>query len=109
MKIFNFIFVLLLVALFGCNCDSTCKYYRGQEQDWYADNGKIKVLSTTAMIHDLVKHIGAEHIDGLVLIRGELDPHTYQMVKGDDENLLMQTLRSRMALVWSMDPASRST
>jgi len=48
-------------------------------------NGKIKVLCTTAMIHDLVLQVGGEHVDSLTLIKGELDPHSYQLVKGDDE------------------------
>lgn len=79
--------VLLLLLSFGCQCDSVCSHYRLREQEWYADNGKIKVLSTTAMINDLVEQIGGSHVNALILIRGELDPHTYQMVKGDDEKL----------------------
>ena len=50
-------------------------------------NGKLKVLSTTAMLHDLVKQIGGDEIDSTVLICGDLDPHTYQLVKGDGEKL----------------------
>lgn len=54
-------------------------------QQWFQVNGKVKVLATTAMVADLIKGIGAEHVDTLTLITGELDPHTYQLVKGDDE------------------------
>jgi manganese/zinc/iron transport system substrate-binding protein len=50
-------------------------------------NGKIKVLSTIAMIDDLVKEIGKEQVDSITLIKGELDPHSYQLVKGDNEKL----------------------
>jgi manganese/zinc/iron transport system substrate-binding protein len=39
------------------------------------------------MIDDLVRQIGGEHVDTAVLIKGELDPHSYQLVKGDDEKL----------------------
>lgn len=39
------------------------------------------------MIHDLVQQIGGGYVDGLALIEGELDPHSYQLVKGDDEKL----------------------
>jgi manganese/zinc/iron transport system substrate-binding protein len=39
------------------------------------------------MISDLVKHVGGEHVDVLTLIQGEMDPHSYQLVKGDDEKL----------------------
>lgn len=52
---------------------------------WREKNGKVKVLSTTCMINSLVSQIGNGYIDTLVLIRGELDPHSYQLVKGDDE------------------------
>lgn len=54
---------------------------------WMNQNGKVKVFSTIAMIDDLVKQVGGEHIDTEVLIRGDLDPHSYQLVKGDDEKL----------------------
>jgi manganese/zinc/iron transport system substrate-binding protein len=56
-------------------------------KDWYAQDGKLKVVSTTAMINDLVKGVGGESIKTLVLIQGDLDPHSYQLVKGDDEKL----------------------
>lgn len=47
--------------------------------------GKIYVLSTIAMIDDLVAQIGDTHVFHTTLIRGEIDPHTYELVKGDDE------------------------
>lgn len=37
------------------------------------------------MINDIVKQIGGEKVDSITLIRGELDPHSYELVKGDDE------------------------
>ncbi len=37
------------------------------------------------MIHDLVEQIGGERVDSMPLVRGELDPHSYELVKGDDE------------------------
>ncbi len=49
------------------------------------DTGRVKVLSTTAMIDDLVGQIGQERVDHIALIQGELDPHSYELVKGDDE------------------------
>jgi manganese/zinc/iron transport system substrate-binding protein len=51
------------------------------------DNGKIKILSTIAQIGDLVEAIGGERIDSLVLVPGESDPHSYELVKGDGEKL----------------------
>lgn len=55
--------------------------------NWYEDNKKIKVLSTIAMINDLVGHIGGDRIDHMSLISGEIDPHSYELVKGDDEKM----------------------
>lgn len=51
------------------------------------DSEKLKVLSTTAQIGDLVSAIGKDRVDGWVLIQGDLDPHSYEMVKGDGEKL----------------------
>ncbi len=69
--------LLSLLILFGCS---------GSSSSIKHDN-KITVLSTTAMIHDLVQEIGKEHVGAHVLIRGEIDPHRYELVKGDDEKI----------------------
>jgi manganese/zinc/iron transport system substrate-binding protein len=54
---------------------------------WMEQNGKMKILSTTQMIDDLVEAVGGERVDHLALIQGEIDPHSYELVKGDDEKL----------------------
>ena len=54
---------------------------------WMESEDKLKVLSTTAMIDSLVKKIGGNHVSSLVLIKGDLDPHSYEMVKGDGEKI----------------------
>lgn len=54
---------------------------------WFEKDEKPAVLCTTEMIHDLVKEVGQEHIKTLALISHGLDPHTYELVKGDDEKL----------------------
>jgi manganese/zinc/iron transport system substrate-binding protein len=41
------------------------------------------------MIDDIVGRIGGERVDHLSLIMGEIDPHSYELVKGDDEKLGM--------------------
>lgn len=79
-------FLILLVFVFGCDHDKR-QLRHNEFQAWIQENGKIKVLSTTGMINDLVKQIGGEHVDSISLIYGELDPHSYQLVKGDDEKL----------------------
>lgn len=61
-------------------------------QRWKEPNGNVKVLSTIAMISDLVKEVGGKNVDTMTLIQGELDPHSYQLVKGDDEKLVFAQL-----------------
>jgi manganese/zinc/iron transport system substrate-binding protein len=56
-------------------------------KDWMADSKKVKVLSTIAQIGDLVEEIGGEYVDHWTLIQGSLDPHSYELVKGDGEKL----------------------
>lgn len=82
--------LLFSFVLFGClvSCSNVHQERQQQFKKWSQDNGKVKVLSTTAMINDLVQRIGGEQVDTLTLIQGELDPHSYQLVKGDDEKLI---------------------
>lgn len=76
--------LVLSVIVLGCGSIS--------QQGFMAENGKLKVLSTTAMIDDLVGAIGGEDIDHLSLIVGDLDPHSYELVKGDDEKFFRADL-----------------
>lgn len=77
-------FALFFCLLIGCQNPSHSTYDLNQ---WMANDGKLKVLSTTAMIDDLVKEVGGEYIDHLPLMVGEIDPHSYELVKGDDEKI----------------------
>lgn len=80
---------LLAIIFVGCaGGDSTHKSTR----EWMQPNHQLKVLSTIAMIDDLVRQIGGEYVDPAILIKGELDPHSYQIVKGDDEKLAFADL-----------------
>lgn len=76
--------IMMVVALTACSSDGQ---HQKAMQEWAQKNGKIKALSTIAMIDDLVRNVGGDHVDTLTLIKGELDPHSYQLVKGDDEKL----------------------
>jgi manganese/zinc/iron transport system substrate-binding protein len=81
-------FYLLIACVLICmGCTHSTSSRRQNVHTWREDNGKLKVLATTGMIQDLVQIIGGEYVDSLALIQGELDPHTYQLVKGDDEKL----------------------
>lgn len=81
-----FYYLSILLVLSGCSSDQHQKRQAHFEQ-WIQNNGKVKVLSTTGMIDDLVKQVGGDHVDTIAMIQGELDPHSYQLVKGDDEKL----------------------
>lgn len=88
-----YVLILVLGTVVSCSCDHQPE--NGQPsplQQWMTPNGKIKVLSTIAMIDDLVRQIGGSYVDTAVLITGELDPHSYQIVKGDDEKLAFADL-----------------
>lgn len=80
------IFSIFIAALVSTSCQSNShSKYAAEFNNWTSQNGKLKVLSTIGMIDDLVRKIGGDNVDALLLIKGELDPHSYQPVKGDDE------------------------
>jgi manganese/zinc/iron transport system substrate-binding protein len=79
------LFNCLLLFLIGC---SGCQNNDKQSlRSWMGDSGKIKVLSSIAQIGDLAAEIGGERVDSWTLIQGTLDPHSYELVKGDGEKL----------------------
>lgn len=82
-KLISFLLLGLLVFV-GCSNENV---HKQTLTDWMEPNGRLKVLSTTAMIGDLVSQIGGDHIAPLCLIVGDLDPHSYELVKGDDEKI----------------------
>lgn len=89
MNICKLLFLLCgSVLLLACGCTQSPQGTKASSpQRWMHDNGKLKVLCTTAMIADIVREVGKDRIDCLTLIQGESDPHSYQLVKGDDEKL----------------------
>lgn len=81
--------LFILLSLCGCQSGSCSRQPASQ---WMEPNGKIKTLSTTAMISDIVQQIGGDYVDNRTLICGEIDPHSYQLVKGDDEKFAFADL-----------------
>lgn len=77
--------LILGLFLFFSSCSFSSK--PSHLDTWQEGSGKVKVLSTTQMIDDLVEAVGGERVQHLVLIQGEIDPHSYELVKGDDEKL----------------------
>lgn len=75
--------IWLALLLLLVQCEPSPQSQRAKE--WMQSNGKLKVLSTTGMVADIVSGVGGPYIDNLTLISEQLDPHSYQLVKGDDE------------------------
>ena len=66
----NILFLLITIAIIGCKNDS-------EESD------KLKVVTTTSMVTDLVKNIGGDLIEVNGLMGGGVDPHLYKASEGD--------------------------
>lgn len=71
--------ILMLLGLTSC--------HSGSEKKLWPDPDKPRIVSTTEMVHAIVASIGKDAFQYQVLITGELDPHSYQLVKGDGERL----------------------
>lgn len=79
----GFLFLLLpLLALVGCGTPNPQKPH----------NDKLMVLSTTAILGDIVQQIAGESLATEVLMGRSLDPHSYEFVKGDDEKFAEASL-----------------
>lgn len=73
----SFVLALLATVLFsGCNV-----------KEKSAVPSEKFVLSTTAMLDDIVGCIVKDKLDHQVLIQGDMDPHSYELVKGDHEKV----------------------
>ncbi len=71
----NFLTILILVSVF-----TSCK-------DTSGDDGKIKVVTTTNILADLVSEIGGDHISLQSLMGAGVDPHLYKASEGDVSKL----------------------
>lgn len=85
MRIVATVYRLLLFLCVASSCSKGPK--RQQEAHWMAPGGKPKVLCTTAFVAHLVQAVGGDDVECLTLIQGASDPHSYQLVKGDDEKM----------------------
>lgn len=75
---------LFCLTLIGCTKSSS-----SQVDKWRAPSSRVKVLCTTPIIDDLVSRIGGDRIDHLSLMSYSIDPHSYELVKGDDEKFFI--------------------
>jgi len=81
-----FITCLLLLSLCFTGC-SKLEKRRKRLENWFSNNGKLKVICTTSPLKDLTQALGTGLIDVESLIDSGLDPHAYELVKGDGEKL----------------------
>jgi len=73
-KMKKFLLLSLITIFIGCN--TTTK-----------ENGKVKVVTTTTMLTDLVKNIGGDAVDVEGLMGAGVDPHLYKASEGDVSKL----------------------
>jgi manganese/zinc/iron transport system substrate-binding protein len=65
---------------------TSCSFNQSSNlKDFMSDDGKIRILASTAMIEDMVKKVGGDRVKVISLIEGDQDPHSYEIVKGDGE------------------------
>ncbi|MDB6081067.1 MAG: putative periplasmic solute binding family protein [Chlamydiia bacterium] len=86
---FRYLVLLVVVLVISSSCSKEERMARDDGlRQWMSENGKKKILCTTGMVRDIVQKVGGEYIETYTLIQGEHDPHSYQLVKGDDEKFL---------------------
>jgi len=68
--------LFLLIAIFLISC--------GDKKE---ENGKLRVVTTTTMITDLVENIGGDLIEVNGLMGSGIDPHLYKASQGDFRKL----------------------
>ena len=64
------VLILVAISILGC-------------KDSSEESGKLKVVTTTTMITDLVKNIGGDQIEVQGLMGAGVDPHLYKASEGD--------------------------
>jgi manganese/zinc/iron transport system substrate-binding protein len=52
-----------------------------------SNSGKLKIVSTTGMIHDIVLNIGSGNVEAKALMGPGVDPHLYKASEGDVQTL----------------------
>ncbi len=78
MKYLVYIITIFMVVLEGCRlADQPVKYYRSPDQ------ATIRVVTTTNIIADVVRHIGGREVTVISLMGPGVDPHLYKAREGD--------------------------
>lgn len=79
MTFFRFFLTMLLFT--SCALGET----KREHKEGVKEDTRKKVLCTTALIGNIVEAVGKDVVQVTSLITGEHDPHSYRLVKGDDE------------------------
>lgn len=76
------LFIALFVCLFALSCSKT----KTAVPVSISKNGS-SIICTTEILQDIVSQIAGESFEVDALIKGNLDPHSYELVKGEVEKL----------------------
>lgn len=87
MRAFRIMLCLCGSFLFGILLTSC-----SQVSDRSSEEQRPYVLSMNRMIHDCVQEIVGDRVVPIVLIDGSIDPHSYEMVKGDEDKIAVSQL-----------------
>ncbi len=85
-KFSRYLILLLLSACSPVNENSN------SFANWMKQDDKIRVLTTTAIVQDLVEKIGGDEVKVISIIGKNQDPHSYEIVKGDGEKFAFADL-----------------
>ncbi len=94
-------FALLIICLVSCGGKTS----KSELSRWIEPNGKVKVLATTSIVQDMVSNVGGEHVDVIALVTGDLNPHSYELVKGDSEKFLHASIIFANGLLLEHSPS----
>ena len=72
---------------------------------WMEPNQKVKVLATTTIVQDIVSAVGGDYVDVIALVNGDLNPHSYELVKGDSEKFLHASIVFANGLLLEHSPS----
>ncbi|MCH9612332.1 MAG: Manganese-binding lipoprotein MntA [Chlamydiia bacterium] len=86
-KLFSLLLMGGFALVLGCSPSERAIEKSRRVKAWMACDHQIKVLSTTSIVADIVDQVGGERISHVAMITGPLDPHSYEIVKGDMEKL----------------------
>jgi len=88
MKYIQLLLYILLLLLWGCSGNNS-----SSEE---TPNGKLYIVSTTGMIHDIVSNIGGSYVEAVSLMGPGVDPHLYKATRTD-----LQELRKADAIFYN--------